>query len=792
MDSTKSKPRLLFFQYKYDERLPAFLLAHKREHVKCLSEFFDVVALSEDGDYRQFCDTYKPDLVLFESGVNHPSCQKLRIANTRAHEEIPKLGLHHADSFCNARAGFLSDMDHWGIETFFAIATAAPEHTPEIADRMFVWPVFVDPEIYHDYGGWKSIPVLFTGNTIQCYPWRRKIVPIVSEHYPSLICPHPGYGPRSRPVRTLVGEDYARTLNASWFVPSCGTVAKEAVRKHFEIPASRACLIAERAPALEAAGFVDMKNCIFAEEGDVLDKMGYLFKNLDELRAITDAGHDLVHSRHTLKQRDQILQWYTLQNTLKPGQRIIQPNPFEPMTVISESSVAQPYYLRADGAHLQLIRQGDDKLWAGQYEEAERFYFRANGYINWMPEPKLKLALCSLFRGNAKKALSWIEAPIHFILCDYKAIDPDPVEWAYFLVTLVCLGKVDEAARQAGEFPWLRHPELDRARWAVRLLDEGAFTPPPAVDPSVGYRASMHHLPARTTKEWIDDLCIMLNACGQRDQSDVIARLADSQSEASGSGSEERISQSIVKNSTGRVQCEMDRSPNVRTLNFFAGRKRQQQRKLKWKAWFSNSLHRLEINHGYFLPYRLSESRNDELFKAIRELASEGEIRTALVIGGTPGKYNTEAFLAGLLENRNEPSIFCINASSPRLFGRPKKISNHPRVKWYESARQSPRDFSDELARTVERIRAENRIESFDLLLIDGCGLNRELAIDNALGEQLHGARVLILDDLNGYLNYKIYDALIRDPSYFLSAHNPELRNGYAIFKKLPAAIASA
>ncbi len=78
------------------------------------------------------------------------------------------------------------------------------------------------------------------------------------------------------------------------------------------------------------------------------------------------------------------------------------------------------------------------------------------------------------------------------------------------------------------------------------------------------------------------------------------------------------------------------------------------------------------------------------------------------------------------------------------------------------------------------------------MLLIDGCGLNRELAIDNALGEQLHGARVLILDDLNGYLNYKIYDALIRDPSYFLSAHNPELRNGYAIFKKLPAAIASA
>jgi hypothetical protein len=114
MDSILTKPRLLFFQYKYDERLPAFLLMHKQEHVKCLSEFFEVILVREDCDYQQICEMYKPDIALFESGVNHETCQRLEISNTRCYPEIPKLGLHHADAFCNARAGFLSDMDHWG------------------------------------------------------------------------------------------------------------------------------------------------------------------------------------------------------------------------------------------------------------------------------------------------------------------------------------------------------------------------------------------------------------------------------------------------------------------------------------------------------------------------------------------------------------------------------------------------------------------------------------------------------------------------------------------------------
>ena len=71
MKSINMKRNLVFFQCKYDARLPQFVLAHQREHVKCLSQFFNVVVIDHDCDYQQICDRHQPDLTLFESGVEY-------------------------------------------------------------------------------------------------------------------------------------------------------------------------------------------------------------------------------------------------------------------------------------------------------------------------------------------------------------------------------------------------------------------------------------------------------------------------------------------------------------------------------------------------------------------------------------------------------------------------------------------------------------------------------------------------------------------------------------------------
>ncbi|MDB4999242.1 MAG: hypothetical protein JWR76_319 [Mucilaginibacter sp.] len=522
IEKKTNKPRLVFFQWNHSG-LPMFLQLHMQLHVKCLSEFFDLILINKDCDYQQICDIYQPDITLFESGYRTSISQKITIKNTSAYPKIPKLGLHNGDAWCDCRVGFISDMAHWGIETFFSIGTTMAEHTPELAENLFVWPNFIDSDIYRDYGLPKIVPVLFNGNINPLYPWRQKIYNIVSNCYPSLIFPHLGYESQS-PIM-FHGEQYARTINASWFVPACGTVAKEVVRKHFEIPGSRSCLITEKTPSVEAAGFVDMQNCVFADEKDVLDKLNYLFKNTHELEKIINAGYQLVQSQHTLKQRDQIFQWFNLNKDLKINQEIVQVSPFKPLSVVEKSTDVKNTHIVSDGLHLKLLQHGDEKLWAGKYDEAEAFFLKCLNYIPWMSEPKLKLTICNLYKGNVENALDWIIKPIQYNLGSYKALDPDPVEWAYFIISLLCKGNINESIIRANQFPSLSHPELDRARLVVNYLrNKGGLVLIPDGQLSTS-RYSIHKLPQLIFTDWINHLCFMLNACEQVDYSNMLNKL---------------------------------------------------------------------------------------------------------------------------------------------------------------------------------------------------------------------------------------------------------------------------
>src|SRR3954469_14198006 len=127
-------PRLDFFR-STRSALPNFLRSHISEQSRCLAQFFEVLELPPDCDYGEVCDRHRPDLVLFESGVDSG---ERRIRNTSAHASIPKLGFLHADATDAARATFIADMQEWGIETYFTHSVSMGEYTPEIAGRLYV------------------------------------------------------------------------------------------------------------------------------------------------------------------------------------------------------------------------------------------------------------------------------------------------------------------------------------------------------------------------------------------------------------------------------------------------------------------------------------------------------------------------------------------------------------------------------------------------------------------------------------------------------------------------------
>ena len=53
--------------------------------------------------------------------------------------------------------------------------------------------------------------------------------------------------------------------------------------------------------------------------------------------------------------------------------------------------------------------------------------------------------------------------------------------------------------------------------------------------------------------------------------------------------------------------------------------------------------------------------------------------------------------------------------------------------------------------------------------------------------DEVYGARLILLDDINSYKNFETYQRLAADPAYRLREVNRAVRGGYAIFELVPA-----
>ena len=789
MHTTPDKPKLVFFQNKYDDGLPDFLLTHKQEHVDCLSLSFDVTVVRHDCDYQQICDLYQPDLTLFETGVNISACRKPKIANVRANPTIPRLGFFNADAWCETRSGSLSEMDQWEIETFFSISATAAQHMPAIADHLFVWPNFVDPKVFRDYNETKLIPVLLSGATAAQYPWRRRVYKLIAEHYPSLWCPHPGYLARPSAGQMLSGTRYARTLSASEIAPVCGTVAKEVVRKHFEIPACNACLITERARNLEEAGFVDMANCVFADDNDILDKLEFLFKQPERLRQITAAGHQLVHSQHTYNNRDQILQWFNLNKNLGPDDKIVQTSPFAPLVVLNKAPQKVASITMEIGTHLQLLREGDERLWAGQVGAADGKYRRCLSYMHRLPEARFRIALCRLYKGDAAEANSQIFELIQYCISQYRAVDPDPVEWSYYIISLLCMGKLDDAATSALEFPWLRHLELDRVRRVVRLLSHREVSGPSPFESSMNLRHSVHQLPERSETVWREELYSMLLACGQLSMAEVIAtanlkpELIRKERSASilsaPARAEHRNKPRDPQTNTVLERLVSFGRPNTldRKLAYYIGRRKLRNINARLTHLFQRICHSF-----YTIPQ--TNASDKHLVRLICELVRDLNLKTVLIIGGGIADEAAGAVLQGTSGSDDKPLICCIDAGYlPSTSHGSTPVPAH--IKRYPSRSATESEaLAIDIENVIRRHKCDNLVERFDLVIVARPETECQLKAGSTLHEEMVAAKLVILADLESEYHRGIYTQLLTEPDHVLLDHSTA-RGNYVIFVKL-------
>lgn len=212
-----------------------------------------------------------------------------------------------------------------------------------------------------------------------------------------------------------------------------------------------------------------------------------------------------------------------------------------------------------------------------------------------------------------------------------------------------------------------------------------------------------------------------------------------------------------------------------------------------------------------------AEIKNDQFYAAIQRIARQENIETVLEIGSSSGEGSTEAFVTGLRQNPRQPKLFCIEISKTRFAELQKRYAKDNFVKCYNVSSVSLDKFPDEkevrefydsiqsnlnyypieevlswLRQDIEyvkksgvptdgitRIKAENNIEGFDVVLIDGSEFTGSAEL-----EEVYGAKFILLDDIKTFKNYKNYHRLLSDRNYALLEQNLYVRNGYAIFKR--------
>ena len=780
-----SKPTLIFFQFEYGSRVPAFLHIHRQEHVQCLEQFFDVKVIRHDCDYQELCDRYEPNLALFETGLEILDARRLRIRNPRRCPHVPRLAFLHADGCSELRPAILSDLHAWDIDAYFTISCCAHEHLEPIARNLFLWPNFIDPSVHRDHGLKKTIPVMLSGSLSPRYPWRREVYKQVADRFPALFLRHHGSLMDKSSPQMLHGISYARIINASMIAPTCGSVVRDLVRKHLEIPGSKSCLITEDTPALRAAGFEDMVNCVFADERDVLDKIAYLFAHPDTLQAITSRGHDLVHARHTIGTRDQIFQWYTLNRSRRQSERIVQPAPFGPLTVVDESSPVQNIVLRSGAVHLQRLAEAREALTASQLEPAQELFQQVLSYLIEFPEAKLGMAATSLALGDVRLALSWILGPLRCSLLRYRAAAPDPVEWAWLIVCLLCQGKLKAARRRSEQYTDLQHQELALVRRAVTLLTD-PHAPVIADAPAVGPSLSIHPTASRTLPEFLRSLADLLVACQQVE----LARQCRNHAMALRTGSIRAVSQPAHTSSTGehgrrssdRKGAKPASGRSRPTLYGFddpllwqrlAGRARRQ-----WDAW--------KARRGVLLRAAGGEggrtSTQNDLVKTIRELMNTADVTTALVVSAHDQRNGRQSLAQAAGEAGRHARLYSATHQRIELFTPASDARSRPGAHSRNGRLRHVRE--SEIATHVAALKRTASIHQFDVVIIATESIDVERTPPLLLDEA-QPTRFVVIDSLERPYGSALLDGLLARGAYRLLDSGMADHGTYAVLRRM-------
>jgi hypothetical protein len=354
-------------------------------------------------------------------------------------------------------------------------------------------------------------------------------------------------------------------------------------------------------------------------------------------------------------------------------------------------------------------------------------------------------------------------------------MQPDPIEWAYFLLCLVATGRRRQALAYLMRYPEMRHAELarvTRALHALRSGPTGVERPSPSNRMPGPHRASIHTLRIQSDEEWADSVVAMLRACNRGSEADLIAlafaepcsRL-DPQNLDRGFDMEPAARVPVRSGAASRRPIRLEpldwRTPlrvAKRVLLRSARPVRNALRPIVRAAW--------------------SPTTSDPRLPGLAELLQREAVTSAVCVGASRKSPLTQVFIDGLSTNANATTLVLAHSATQ---GREHHV-RYPGKRFAQVDVEAVLPHIPIPSLSSDESTAQHRLSSFALVAID---------FDEVPQFELNPAQtpaaVFVLYGVNTRNGHRAQAALREGHAYDLVDFDALLGSGYAVFRRAPS-----
>ena len=155
------------------------------------------------------------------------------------------------------------------------------------------------------------------------------------------------------------------------------------------------------------------------------------------------------------------------------------------------------------------------------------------------------------------------------------------------------------------------------------------------------------------------------------------------------------------------------------------------------------------------------EIKYDNFYDVIYQLSKFEDIKTVLEIGSSSGGVSTEAFVNGLRDNPNEPTLFCMEVSRGRFAELKKRYIKDKFVNCYNVSSIAVEDFPDRLEVIKFYEDSDNNLRRFPLDIVLSW-LQQDIDYVNNAGLSANGIKIIKEEN-----NIDVFDLVLIDGSEF-------------------------